>query len=73
MPEVFVTAEQVKHGKPAPDAYLLGAERLGLPAGECAVVEDAPAGSSPDWRPAVALSRSTCPPMPLARMKPTSC
>jgi FMN phosphatase YigB (HAD superfamily) len=30
MPEVFVTAEQVKHGKPAPDAYLLGAERLGL-------------------------------------------
>ncbi len=33
MPEVFVTAEQVKHGKPAPDAYLLGAERLGLPAG----------------------------------------
>ncbi len=44
MPEVFVTAEQVKHGKPAPDAYLLGAERLGLPAGECAVVEDAPAG-----------------------------
>lgn len=46
MPEVFVTAEQVKHGKPAPDAYLLGAERLGLPAGECAVVEDAPAGPS---------------------------
>ncbi len=29
MPEVFITAEQVKHGKPAPDAYLLGAERLG--------------------------------------------
>ncbi len=72
MPEVFVTAEQVKHGKPAPDAYLLGAERLGLPAGECAVVEDAPAGLLSDWRPAVALSRSTCPPMPLAWMKPTS-
>ena len=44
MPEVFITAEQVKHGKPAPDAYLLGAERLGLPADQCAVVEDAPAG-----------------------------
>ncbi len=28
-PEVFITAEQVKHGKPQPDAYLLGAERLG--------------------------------------------
>lgn len=73
MPEVFVTAEQVKHGKPAPDAYLLGAERLGLPAGECAVVEDAPAGLLSGLAAAVALSRSTCPPMPLAWMKPTSC
>ena len=27
-PAVFITAEQVKHGKPQPDAYLLGAERL---------------------------------------------
>ncbi len=32
-PEVFITAEQVKHGKPQPDAYLLGAERLGLAPG----------------------------------------
>ncbi|EPM0697514.1 sugar phosphatase [Klebsiella aerogenes] len=44
MPKVFVTAEQVKKGKPAPDAYLLGAELLGRPAQQCAVVEDAPAG-----------------------------
>ncbi len=44
MPKVFVTAEQVKNGKPAPDAYLLGAELLGIPAQQCAVVEDAPAG-----------------------------
>ena len=44
MPNVFVTAEQVKKGKPAPDAYLLGAELLGIPAQQCAVVEDAPAG-----------------------------
>ncbi len=44
MPKVFVTAEQVKKGKPAPDAYLLGAELLGIPAQQCAVVEDAPAG-----------------------------
>lgn len=42
--EVFVTAERVKHGKPAPDAYLLGAELLGLAPADCAVVEDAPAG-----------------------------
>lgn len=44
MPKVFVTAEQVKKGKPAPDAYLLGAELLGIPAQQCAVVEDASAG-----------------------------
>ncbi len=44
MPEVFVTAEQVKHGKPQPDAYLLGAELLGLPPQMCLVVEDAQAG-----------------------------
>lgn len=44
MPEVFVTAEQVKRGKPEPDAYLLGAELLGLAPQACAVVEDAAAG-----------------------------
>ncbi|EAO0870574.1 sugar phosphatase [Salmonella enterica] len=43
-PEVFVTAERVKRGKPEPDAYLLGAQLLGLAPQECAVVEDAPAG-----------------------------
>lgn len=43
-PEVFVTAEQVKHGKPQPDAYLLGAELLGLSPQMCLVVEDAQAG-----------------------------
>lgn len=43
-PKVFITAEQVKHGKPEPDAYLLGAEKLGLPPQDCVVVEDAPAG-----------------------------
>jgi sugar-phosphatase len=42
--KIFVTAERVRHGKPAPDAYLLGAELLGLAPQECAVVEDAPAG-----------------------------
>ncbi|MGY5956144.1 sugar phosphatase [Kosakonia sp. BK9b] len=44
MPKVFVTAEQVRHGKPEPDAYLLGAQLLGLPPEECVVVEDAAAG-----------------------------
>ena len=43
-PQVMITAEQVKHGKPQPDAYLLGAERLELEPADCVVVEDAPAG-----------------------------
>lgn len=44
MPEVFITSENIKHGKPNPEPYLLGAERLGLLATQCVVVEDAPAG-----------------------------
>lgn len=43
-PKVFVTAERVARGKPEPDAYLLGAQLLGLASEECVVVEDAPAG-----------------------------
>ncbi|QDX29402.1 sugar phosphatase [Dickeya poaceiphila] len=43
-PREFITAEQVERGKPNPDAYLLGAQRLGLAPAECVVVEDAPAG-----------------------------
>jgi len=44
VPEVFITAEQVTRGKPEPDAFLLGAKRLGLAPEECVVVEDAAAG-----------------------------
>ena len=43
-PEVFITAEQVTRGKPEPDAYLLGAEKLDLAPASCVVVEDAAAG-----------------------------
>ncbi|MCL5634152.1 sugar phosphatase [Enterobacter vonholyi] len=43
-PDVFITAERVKRGKPEPDAFLLGAELLGLDPAECVVVEDAAAG-----------------------------
>lgn len=43
-PDVVVTADQVKRGKPAPDPYLLAAERLGVAAADCVVLEDAPAG-----------------------------
>jgi sugar-phosphatase len=43
-PSVLVTADQVAHGKPAPDPYLLAAERLGVDPTRCLVVEDAPLG-----------------------------
>lgn len=43
-PRHWVTAEDVKRGKPAPDCFLLGAERLGVDIKDCLVFEDAPAG-----------------------------
>ena len=45
-PEVLVTADQVEQGKPAPDSYLLAAERLGADPAGCLVLEDAPAGAA---------------------------
>jgi sugar-phosphatase len=44
LPAVFVTAEDVKSGKPAPDGYRLAAQRLGVAAQACVVFEDAAAG-----------------------------
>ena len=44
MPDTLVTADDVAHGKPAPDPYRLAAERLDFPADQCVVFEDAPAG-----------------------------
>ncbi len=39
-----VTAEDVSHGKPAPDVFLAAAAKLGVPAAECAAFEDAESG-----------------------------
>ena len=44
VPGVLVTSDQVANGKPAPDPYLLAAERLGVDPAACLVFEDAPAG-----------------------------
>lgn len=44
IPSVLVTAEDVTTGKPSPEGYLLGAERLGVAAADCLVFEDAAAG-----------------------------
>lgn len=43
-PEVFVFAEDYLRGKPAPDAFLEAARRLGVDPARTVVVEDAPAG-----------------------------
>jgi len=44
VPKVLVTADDVAHGKPHPEPYLKGAERLGFKPEDCLVIEDAPAG-----------------------------
>jgi mannitol-1-/sugar-/sorbitol-6-phosphatase len=43
-PEVLVTADDVKQGKPAPDCFLLAARLLGVAAHDCLVWEDTLAG-----------------------------
>ncbi|CSE82979.1 putative phosphatase [Shigella sonnei 3226-85] len=65
-PEVFVTAERVKRGKPEPDAYLLGAQLLGLAPQECVVVEDAPLACFLAWRRVVMSLRLTLRQIPRA-------
>lgn len=44
IPRVLVTADDVRQGKPAPEAYLVGANWLGIAVEKCVVVEDALAG-----------------------------
>ncbi len=50
--DAVITAEDVEHKKPAPDIFLLAAERLGFDAADCLVVEDAVSG--------VAAAKSAC-------------
>jgi len=65
-----VTSSDVAHPKPAPDLYLLAAERLGIPPRECVALEDSEYGvraasaaglrviQVPDLVPATDLARS---------------
>jgi HAD superfamily hydrolase (TIGR01509 family) len=43
-PALLVTIEDVRHGKPDPEGYLLAARKLGADPRRCLVVEDAEAG-----------------------------
>lgn len=42
--DAIASGEEVKHIKPAPDVFLLAAQRLGVPPGNCVVIEDAVSG-----------------------------
>jgi HAD superfamily hydrolase (TIGR01509 family) len=42
--DVRFSAEQVAHGKPAPDLFLHAAARMGFAPAACAVVQDTPSG-----------------------------
>lgn len=44
IPDVVITSDDVSQGKPAPDGYRLGAQRLGVDPASCVVFEDAPPG-----------------------------
>ena len=44
IPESLITADDIQLGKPHPEPYQKAAARLGYPASECVVIEDAPAG-----------------------------
>lgn len=42
--DAVVCGDDVQNGKPAPDVFLLAAEKLGLPPSDCLVIEDAHVG-----------------------------
>jgi sugar-phosphatase len=45
VPQHFITADMVRHGKPNPEPYLKGAALLGLKPEDCLVIEDSSAGA----------------------------
>ncbi len=42
--DAIVTGDDIVNNKPAPDIYLLGAKRVGVPPAECLAFEDTPPG-----------------------------
>jgi mannitol-1-/sugar-/sorbitol-6-phosphatase len=45
VPEHFITADMVEHGKPHPEPYLRGAALLGFAPEDCLVIEDSASGA----------------------------
>ena len=48
--DALVSGRDAKRGKPAPDVFLLAAERIGIPPEECWVFEDSVIGVEAGWR-----------------------
>jgi sugar-phosphatase len=46
LPSTVITAEDVNRGKPDPEPFLTGADRLGVDPTACVVFEDSPAGGT---------------------------
>ncbi len=44
VPDVMITADSIRNGKPHPEPFLLGAEALGVEPQRCLALEDAPPG-----------------------------
>lgn len=65
----LVCAEDYAHGKPAPDAFLLAAEKLGIPPRDCLVFEDTDMGIEAATAAGMAAVRV---PQPLARRNGTN-
>ncbi len=42
--DIIITPRLVAHGKPAPDMFLLAAQRMGIPPEDCLVLEDGQSG-----------------------------
>ena len=55
VPKELVTAYDVSKGKPDPEPYLLGAQRLGFDISDCVVFEDAAAGIQAGWEAGAGL------------------
>jgi sugar-phosphatase len=44
IPRVMICADEISEGKPHPEGYLTAARELGVPPGDCIVIEDTPPG-----------------------------
>ena len=73
---VVVSSDEVEHGKPAPDVYLLAAERLGADPVTCLVVEDSLNGvkaAKAAGMTVVLVPNASVPPPPGRQSWRTSC